>query len=54
MCGGVVAGGLAAVDVLAGGEGHMAAGRVFVEPEPPVAHLGAENGRWAIGRRQGK
>lgn len=50
--GGVVAGGLAAVDVLAGGESDMATGGVFVEPEPPVAHLGAENGRWAIGRRQ--
>jgi hypothetical protein len=46
----VVAGGQAAVDVLAGGERHVAAGRVFVEPEPPVAHVeGGGRGRRRAG-----
>lgn len=46
VCSGVVAGGLATVDVLAGCEGHVAAGRVFVEPEPAVAH-------WRAGKAHG-
>lgn len=46
MRSGVVAGGLATVDVLAAGEGQMAAGGMFVEPQLPMTHLQAAQGIW--------
>jgi len=41
VCGGVVAGGQTAVDVLAGGEGEMTTGGMFIEPQLPMTHLEA-------------
>ena len=46
VCGRVVAGGLATVYVLTGGESQMAAGGMFIEPQLPMTHL------QAIGRRR--
>ena len=39
MCDRVVAAGLLTVDVLAPGEGEMATGGMFVEPQLPMTHL---------------
>jgi len=42
--GGVVAGGLTAIDVLASGEGEMTTGGMFIEPQLPMTHLEAVAG----------
>ena len=44
VCGRVVAGGLAAVDVLTGGESQVATEGVFIEPQLPMTHLEANAG----------
>ena len=44
VCGGVVAGDLTAIDILAGGEGEMTTGGMFIEPQLPMTHLEAVAG----------
>lgn len=51
----VVAGGLATIDVLTAGEGQVATGCVFVEPQLPMTHLQAiqSSGLYGSGRSVG-
>lgn len=48
MCSGIVAGGLVAVHVLTANEGQMATGGMFIEPQLPVTHLRATQGKSVV------